>query len=136
MISTPVFANSSAGADYVGSNGEWLNIPDAVLISNQGSSNQAILLSLQNPMYNDDDEVSALSPSGSSATSLEPQHVSTEPPLSLLCTPCHAHWLRKSFWLVEHFGFPTLGQSTCPCAGKLYMPQWLIPLHCCHLWKP
>ncbi|EIE22627.1 hypothetical protein COCSUDRAFT_42290 [Coccomyxa subellipsoidea C-169] len=56
LISTPVFSNSSAGAEYVASNGEWLNVPDAVLFANSGSSNQAILLSLQDPMYNEDDE--------------------------------------------------------------------------------
>jgi hypothetical protein len=57
LISTPIFANGSAGAEYVASNGEWLNVPDAVLFSNSGSNNQAILLSLQNPLYNEDDKV-------------------------------------------------------------------------------
>jgi len=33
-----------------------LNVPDAVLFRNSGSNNQAILLSLQNPLYNQDDE--------------------------------------------------------------------------------
>ncbi|KAK9902652.1 hypothetical protein WJX75_001453 [Coccomyxa subellipsoidea] len=56
LISTPTFANGSAGAEYVASNGEWLNVPDAVLFSNSGSNNQAILLSLQNPLYNEDDK--------------------------------------------------------------------------------
>ena len=62
VISTPAFANSSAGAEYVASNGEWLNVPDAVLFSNSGSNNQAILLSLQNPLYNQDDEVRTITP--------------------------------------------------------------------------
>ncbi len=53
MIATPAFANGSAGAEYVASNGEWLNVPDAVLFSNSGSNNEAILLSLQDPLYNE-----------------------------------------------------------------------------------
>lgn len=56
VITTPTFANGTAGAEYVASNGEWLNVPDAVLFSNSGSSNQAILLSLQDPLYNEDDK--------------------------------------------------------------------------------
>jgi hypothetical protein len=62
LISTPTFANGSAGAEYVASNGEWLNVPDAVLFSNSGSNNQAILLSLQNPLYNEDDKVRTSAP--------------------------------------------------------------------------
>ena len=62
IISTPSFTNSSAGADFVASNGEWLNVPDAVLFSNSGSNNQAILLSLQNPLYNKDEKVGTTNP--------------------------------------------------------------------------
>lgn len=56
VIATPTFANGSAGAEYVASNGEWLNVPDAVLFSNVGSNNQAILLSLQDPLYDEADK--------------------------------------------------------------------------------
>ena len=61
MIATPTFANGSAGAEYVASNGEWLNVPDAVLFSNVGSNNQAILLSLQDPLYDEADKVGSIS---------------------------------------------------------------------------
>ncbi|EIE22631.1 hypothetical protein COCSUDRAFT_53613 [Coccomyxa subellipsoidea C-169] len=56
LISTSVFTNGSAGAEYVASNGEWLNVPDAVLFATSGSSNKAILISLQDPIYNKEDK--------------------------------------------------------------------------------
>ena len=59
LISTPVFTNGSAGAQYVASNGKWLDVPDAVLFAASGSSNKAILISLQDPIYNKEDKVCA-----------------------------------------------------------------------------
>ena len=55
MLLTPTFVNSSAGATYVASNGQWLDSPDAALIGdvNSSASNQAVLLSLGNPTYDE-----------------------------------------------------------------------------------
>ena len=53
MLLTPVFVNSTAGATYVSSNGQWLGNPDAALIGdvNNSNSNEAVLLSLSNPTF-------------------------------------------------------------------------------------
>ena len=53
VLLTPAFVNSSAGATYVASNGQWLDNPDAALIGdvNGSSSNEAVLLSLGTPTY-------------------------------------------------------------------------------------
>ena len=53
VLLTPVFANSSAGATYVATNGQWLDAPDAALIGdvNNSASNEAVLLSLSSPTY-------------------------------------------------------------------------------------
>ena len=53
VLLMPTFVNSSAGATYVATNGQWLDTPDAALIGdvNNSVSNQAVLLSLGNPTY-------------------------------------------------------------------------------------
>jgi hypothetical protein len=51
LLSTANFTNSSSGADYVDSNGEWLSIPDAALFTLGQNSNQAIILQLSQPNY-------------------------------------------------------------------------------------
>ncbi len=57
VISTPAFTNSTAGAEYVAADGEWLNSPDAALFTDGGSSNQAVLLQLSAPSYNAETKV-------------------------------------------------------------------------------
>ena len=53
VLLTPVFVNSSAGATYVATDGQWLSSPDAALIGdvNSSTSNEAALLSLSSPTY-------------------------------------------------------------------------------------
>ena len=53
MLLTPVFVNSTAGATYMATNGQWLDAPDAALIGdvNSSNSNEAVLLSLGSPAY-------------------------------------------------------------------------------------
>jgi hypothetical protein len=64
VLLMPIFANSSAGAPYVAADGQWLNNPDAALIGdvNNSDANEAVLLSLSNPMYDVANQVGCYRP--------------------------------------------------------------------------
>lgn len=58
VIPTATFTNSTAGGDYVASDGQWLNNPDAALFTTGNNDNQqAVLLSLSSPQYNANSKV-------------------------------------------------------------------------------
>ena len=55
LIRTSVFTEGDINAPYVSADGTWLSIPDAALISSantsDGGCNSAVLLTLNNPVY-------------------------------------------------------------------------------------
>lgn len=51
LISTASFTNSTPNAQYIASNGQWLDSPDAALFTLASSGNEAVLLQLDTPTY-------------------------------------------------------------------------------------
>ena len=126
LIKTAVFANGTAGARYVGSNGKWLAVPDAALIgtAKNGGADQdtAVLLTLSNPAYDAATQVGA-SPSIPCCAYCSYQHLFRAQPLAsdqsgqnqVPKTPVQEFIpppLRAG-WMVHYLG-PCPGQGSTP----------------------
>ena len=114
VLLTPVFVNSTAGATYMATNGQWLDSPDAALIGDvdNSNSNEAVLLSLGSPTY---DAAAKVLPAALWRGWPMPLHV---PPVQTLACPANLTDIAGGALLIGSFEGCPLPLSEQACQGE------------------